>query len=205
MKGYRFFCGLLLLVLLVAGAPLAGAAESGGHDDHGEHDVIGGPNAGLWKTVNFLALIGIGAYMLRGKVAPFFEERNRSIASGMSDAATREQEAARRLQAVEEKLSGLQAEIAQLREVAQVEMERDRQRVEAETAQALARIQEHTSREIATAGAVARTQLRHYAAELAMQLAEQQVRTRAAEPGMQEALIAQAIRRLPGQAEATRN
>jgi F0F1-type ATP synthase membrane subunit b/b' len=190
---------LLLAILLLVFCPPAPAAEAG-HDDHGDHGgEIGGPNATLWKTVNFLALLGIAAYMLRGKVEPFFAERNKQIASGMTDAANREQEAQARLRDVESKLAGLQAEIARLRDSAQTEMTRDRERVEADTAQALARIQEHTSREIATAGVVARNQLRHHAAQLAMELAEQQVRARAAEPGAQEALLSQAIQRLaPG-------
>ncbi|MCW5966267.1 MAG: ATP synthase F0 subunit B, partial [Bryobacterales bacterium] len=173
------------------------------HDDHGS--AIGGPHADLWKTVNFLALIGIAAYMLRGKVAPFFEERNKSIASGMSDALARENDAQARLQQVEGKLAGLEAEIARLREMAQTEMERDRERVEAETAQALGRIQEHTTREIASAGAMARTQLRHHAAALALELAEQQVRSRSAEPGMQDILLAQAIQRLSQAGGASKN
>ncbi len=196
---------LFLAAVLLVCSPMGVAAEAG-HDDHGDHGgEIGGPNATLWKTVNFLALMGIAAYMLRGKVEPFFADRNKAIASGMSDAANREQQAQTRLREVEAKLAGLEAEIAQLRESAQTEMVRDRERVEADTAQALARIQEHTTREIATAGAVARTQLRHHAAALAMELAEQQVRSRAAEPGMQDALLNEALQRLSQTDSASRN
>ncbi len=203
MRSVAFAATVLLCLLLAVGAPLAMAAESGHDGEHG--DEIGGPNATLWKTVNFIALVGIAAYMLRGKVGPFFAERNKQIASGMSDAANREQEAQSRLRQMEEKLAGLESEIAKLREAAQTEMERDRERVEAESAQALARIQEHTTREIASAGAMARTQLRHHAAALAMELAEQQVRGRASEPGMQDALLAQAVQRLSQTGGASKN
>lgn len=203
MRNFAFAATALLCLLLAVGAPLAMAAESGHDDEHG--DQIGGPNATLWKTVNFIALVGIAAYMLRGKVGPFFAERNQQIASGMSDAANREKEAQSRLRQMEEKLAGLESEIAKLREAAQTEMERDRERIEAESAQALARIQEHTTREIASAGAMARTQLRHHAAALAMELAEQQVRNRASEPGMQDALLAQAVQRLSQTGGASKN
>lgn len=195
------FALLLLSIVAFMAAPIAFAADA--HDDH--DSVIGGPHADFWKTANFIALGAIIAYMLRGKVAPFFEERNKSIAKGMTTAATREEEAQKRLDAVEAKLASLDTDIRDLKESARSEMERDRTRVEAETATALARIQEHTAREISTAGSVARAQLRQHAASLALELAEQQINTQANRPGMKDILQDRALHRLSQVRDASRN
>ncbi len=220
----RSFRNSLLLLVLVAAVialpsvsfvsnsffsavPVAYAADGHGegHGDEGHGEEIGGPNATLWKTINFIILIGIAWYMMRGKVAPFFEERNRAIAREMSDAAAREEEAQARLKTVESKISGLESEIAQLRENARLEMERDRERVAAETAQAIARIQENSAREIQSAGAMARAQLSKHAAALALELAEQQVRSQVSQPGAQDRLLATALDRAARAAGASRN
>jgi F0F1-type ATP synthase membrane subunit b/b' len=191
----RFALRALPLILV----PLAALAA----DDH-DH-ALGGPNATFWKSLNLVALIGIAAYALRGKVGPFFAERNKAIAAGISDAATREAEAQKRMDMVEAKLAGLEADIAGLRENAKEEMERDRRRVEADTQAAITRIREHSQREIAAAGMLARGQLRQHAATLAMQLAEQQVMARANEPGMRNGLLEAALRRLARSSEASKN
>lgn len=199
--------GLSFSWLVAADAPVVFAAESPG-DEHGEDghgEEIGGPNATLWKSVNFILLIGIAWYLLRGKVGPFFEERNRAIARDMNVAAEREAEAQERLRAVEEKISGLEGEIAELREHARVEMERDRERVAAETAQAIARIQENSTREIQSAGAMARAQLSKHAAALALQLAEQQITADVSRPGEQDRLLTLALERAAQAAKASRN
>jgi F0F1-type ATP synthase membrane subunit b/b' len=52
----------------------------------------------------------------------------------------------------------------------------------------MAKIQEHGGREIAAAGKAARLELKRYAAELALALAEQKVRTRM-NPETQDALV----------------
>lgn len=194
------------------GGRVAYAAEAhgdghGGHDDHGDGhgDVLGGPNATMWKTINFLVLLGIAAYMLRGKVGPFFDARNKEIAREITAAAEREAEAQERLKAVEAKISGLESEIAQLRDHSRDEMERDRERVAAETASAIARIQENSSREIESAGIIARAHLSKHAASLALDLAEQQVRAQTAQPGMQDRLLNQALERASRAADASRN
>jgi F-type H+-transporting ATPase subunit b len=195
-------------VVIAVDAPVAYAAESHGDGHHGEDDhgnALGGPNATLWKTVNFFILVGIAWYLLRGKVGPFFEERNRAIARDMNAAAEREAAAQARLNAVEEKISGLEAEIASLRENSRLEMERDRERVAAETAQAIARIQENSAREIQSAGAMARAQLSKHAAALALQLSEKQVVAHVSQPGEQDRLLTLALERASQAAKASRN
>jgi F-type H+-transporting ATPase subunit b len=186
----RRFGARALPVAFTALLPLLAFAA----DDH--DSVIGGPNATIWKTVNFFVLVGIIAYALRGKVGPFFKERNKAIAAGISDAASREEEARKRMEMVEAKLAGLEADIAALRENAKGEMDRDRRRVEAETQTAVTRIREQAQREIVSAGMLARGQLRQHAARLAMELAEQQVSARAAEPGVRDGLLDAALGRL---------
>lgn len=172
----------------------------------GEHGPpLGGENATMWKTINFAILIGALIYLLRGKVAPFFAEKNKSIAQGMAAAAEKEEAAQVRLRAIEAKLADLDAEIVSLKESASVEMERDRERIQSETASAIARLQERAESEIESAGAQASARLRHEASALALDLAERQVKAEAGSSEMQNRLVVQATERLGGDGDARRN
>jgi F-type H+-transporting ATPase subunit b len=194
--------------------PSHGAAEAAGThggDEHGDGHgdghgaALGGENATLWKTANFLILVGLGVYLLRGKVGPFFAEHNRSIAKNMASAAARAEEAQQRLTTMEAKLANLDQDIAALREHAAVEMQRDRERIQHETAAAIQRLQERAESEIRSAAAHAQVKLRHHASALALELAERQVKTEAASPETQGRLLTQAVDRLGRVNEASRN
>lgn len=179
-------------------------SHGGGHgDEHGA--ALGGENATLWKTANFVILIGLAVYLMRGKVGPFFAEHNRSIAKHMAAASAKAEEAQQRLASMESKLANLDQEIAALKEHAAVEMQRDRERIQHETAAAIQRLQERAEAEIRSAAAHAQVKLRHHASALALELAEQQVKAEAASPETQGHLLAQAVERLGRVNEASRN
>lgn len=208
---------LLLIPVLAQESPAGKSAEpshaatqaagSHGEGEHGdEHGAaLGGENATLWKTANFVILLGLGVYLLRGKVGPFFAEHNRSIAKYMASAAARADEAQQRLTSMEAKLANLNQDIAALKEHAAVEMQRDRERIQHETAAAIQRLQERAEAEIRSAAAHAQAKLRHHASSLALELAEQQVKAEAASPETQGRLLAQAVNRLSRVNEASRN
>lgn len=181
----------------------SGHGEDGHGDGHGAE--LGGEHATLWKTANFVLLVGLAIYLLRGKVGPYFAERNRSIAKHMAAASAKAEEAQQRLSAMESKLANLDQEIAALKEHAAVEMQRDRERIQHETAVAIQRLQERAEAEIRSAAAHAQVKLRHHASALALELAEQQVKMEAASPEMQGRLLTQALDRLAQVSEASRN
>lgn len=176
-----------------------------GHAGEGHGAALGGENASTWKTINFVILIGGLVYLLRGKVAPFFAEKNKSIAQGMAVAAEKEEAAQIRLRAVEAKLADLDKEIVALKESASIEMERDRERIQSETATAIARLQERAEAEIESTGAQASARLRHEASVLALDLAERQAKAEASSSEMQNWLVVQAAERLGGDGDARRN
>jgi F0F1-type ATP synthase membrane subunit b/b' len=62
--------------------------------------------------------------------------------------------------------------------MAREEMAAEQERLRAETGQQIAKIQAHAEQEIASAGKAARQQLKEHAADLALKLAEQKIRTR---------------------------
>ena len=67
--------------------------------------------------------------------------------------------------------------------------------MERHTAAEIAKIQAHSEQEIASAGKAARMELKRYAAELAVELAEQKVRARMT-PDAQDALVQGFVRNL---------
>ncbi|MDZ7638704.1 MAG: ATP synthase F0 subunit B [Bryobacterales bacterium] len=181
------------------------AAHGDAHSNEGHGSSLGGEHVDPWKAANFVILVGLLVYFLRGKVGPFFAEKNKAIARGMAGAAAKAEDAQLRLAAVEAKLAHLGTEIDALRIHAAEEMARDRERIQQETAVAMQRLQERAEGEIQSATAQAQARLRHQAAALALELAESQVKMEAAAPEMQNRLLQQAVERLGRANEVTRN
>jgi len=130
----------------------------------------------IWKWVNFAILAGGLGYLI-GKNAPaFFQTRTSEIQSGISEATRLKQEADQRAAAMEKRMANLEAEIASLRAVAKSEIEVEANRVGAETAQLLAKIQAHTEAEITSAAKHASLELKAFTAKLALELAETKLR-----------------------------
>jgi len=92
-------------------------------------------------------------------------------------------------------LAGLEAEIAALRADSQRESQAETQRLAGHTASEIAKIQAQSEREIAAAGKAARTELKRYAAELAVNLAEQKIRARMT-PATEDGLVRGFVREL---------
>jgi F-type H+-transporting ATPase subunit b len=140
----------------------------------------------MWKWANFLVLAGGLGYLI-GKNAPsFFAARSEQIGKDMAEARAAE---------VDRRLANLGAEIASLRAHAQEEAEAESQRLAHHRAAEIAKIQAHAEQEIVSAGKFARLELKRYAAELAIGLAEQKIRARMT-PETQDALVRGFVRDL---------
>jgi F-type H+-transporting ATPase subunit b len=149
----------------------------------------------MWKWANFLVLAGAIGYMI-GKNAPsFFAARSEQIGKDMADARKEREAAEERAAEVDRRLANLEAEIASLRAHAQEEAEAETQRLAQHTAAEIARIQARAEQEIVSAGKAARLELKRYAAELAIGLAEQKIRVRMT-PETQDALVRGFVRDL---------
>lgn len=136
-----------------------------------------GPNI-LWGWLNFLLLAGGLAYITKKNAGPYFAKRNLEIRKGLIEAEAARAESEAREADVNRRLANLQVEIEELRRSAKAEAEADAEHVRRATAAEIAKIQQQIAEEITAAGKSARLELRRYAAELALSLAEQKIAAR---------------------------
>jgi F0F1-type ATP synthase membrane subunit b/b' len=143
----------------------------------------------LWLWPNFLILAGLLGYLAKKHGGPYFAERSRQLREGLEAGKKAQAEAEKLAAGVQAKLATLDSEIANLKVSAQAELERETQRIRRDTESELQRIEQHTAAELESLGKRATIELRQYAASLAMDLAEQKVRSRMT-PAVQSGLIA---------------
>jgi F-type H+-transporting ATPase subunit b len=141
-----------------------------------------------WKWANFVILAGGLGYLIRKHVPPLFQKQSSEITSALAEAAKIKQEAAEYAAGIEARLGNLQNEIQQLRESAHSEMTAESERIRRETEHHLQRIHEQTAQEIELMTRAAKDDLRKYAAELAIGLAEERIRFRM-NPETQDRLV----------------
>lgn len=172
----------LLIGFVLSGAFLLaqehGAAEShAATAEHGTEHAEGDPML-KWKVANFVLLV-IGLGYLIGKMAPpFFAGRTADIQKGLAEAATTQKESDAKVAAIEARLKNLEGEIATIRSNAAAEMAAEEARVRKEGEEAIAKMRHHTTVEIEAATKQAQVELRQYAAKLALETAEGQLRGR---------------------------
>lgn len=142
----------------------------------------------IWSWANFAILAGGLGYLTKKYGGPWFASRSLAIRKGIADAEQIRAAAEARAAEVDRKLAGLQAEIESLKADAHREQAAEAERLRQQTATDMARIQAHAASEIEAAGKGARLQLKRYAAQLAIDLAEQKIR-RQMTPDVQTALV----------------
>jgi F0F1-type ATP synthase membrane subunit b/b' len=173
--------GLLVVSLALAQEGSAGAAAEAGDP------------LVFWKWINFAILVAGLGYLI-GKAAPaYFQARRDEIQKALIDAAREIQDAEAKAADLDSRFSGIQKEAEQLRQEAKAMMAAEAERIRQETERHLTRIQEQTTQEIVLMSRVARDDLRKYSAGLALDLAEQRIRTRVnaeAESGLVDDFLA---------------
>lgn len=183
----RRFLRVVVLTCVLAAA--AWAQEHQGGESGGEENLT------VWKWANFVVLAGALGYLI-GKNAPSaFAARSLSIRKDIIEAEEARKEAEARAAAVEKRLSNLEAEITALRQESHDEAHAETDRLEQHTAAEIAKIQIHAEQEIASAGKLARMELKRYAADLAIELAEKKVRARMT-PATQDSMVRSFVRDL---------
>jgi len=155
-----------------------------------------------WKWANFAILVVALGYLIRKHAPAYFAQRSKEIQQGIAEATKTKQDAEARAAAIDRRLAGIESEIAGLRSEAQQEISAEGGRISRETMHRLQRIQAQSAQEIAMMSRGARDQLRKHAAELALDLAQQRIRSRmtqADEDGLVDAFL-QDLRRQPPEA-----
>ena len=194
--------GLILLAGLAAWAPAAGAtAEPAAQSQAAEHEKSSGEgktgDLTGWKWANFVVLAGGLGYLIGKNAGPFFAARSQQIRKDMVEAGDQKKEADARVAAVEQRLAGLESEIASLRAESQREAQAETSRMAQQTTLEMAKIQTQAEQEIASAAKAARTDLKRYSAQLAVGLAAGKIRERMT-PAVEDALVEGFVRDLDG-------
>ena len=134
------------------------------------------PGMELWKFVNLLLFVIAGIYILRRPMSDALKGRRERIKQELQKAQRERDEALSELQQIEARLSKLDEEVDSIRKQAQAESAAERERLNRETTAELTKLRESAQREIEGAGKVARQQLREFAAQQSLRLAEEAIR-----------------------------
>lgn len=160
-----------------------------------------------WKWANFVLLVlGLG-YLVSKTVPPYFRSRNQEIQKAIVEARQMKQDADKRAAEVQERMRNLGAAIEKFRAESKAEMEREAGRIRENTAAQIMRLEKQSALEIEAAGTAAQRELKAYAAKLAFDLAEQNLRSQIGSGSgaeLADGFIADLHRRQPDQKE-TRN
>ncbi|HEX5705072.1 MAG TPA: ATP synthase F0 subunit B [Pyrinomonadaceae bacterium] len=136
------------------------------------------PGFELWKFVNLFVFVAILVYILTRKVrlGEAFRTRREQIKQELQRAQTERDAALAKLKEVEERLARLDTEVTTIRTQSQREAAEERERIAKSTEQEIAKLGEQAKREIESAGKAAKHDLRVYAAETSVRMAEDIIR-----------------------------
>jgi F-type H+-transporting ATPase subunit b len=188
----------LLITLFAIGTVFAQErAENKDSAEHKTSEPAEGP-AEIWKWANFAILaVGIGYFMAK-ILPPLFTARTTEIQKGISEAQQMKQDAERRSAEMDARLAALGADIEKFRVQSGAEMRQEGERIARDTAAQIKKIESQAAVEIESAGKTARRQLKEYAAELALGLAEERLRSRM-DSAIESALVDNFVRDLERQ------
>jgi F-type H+-transporting ATPase subunit b len=134
----------------------------------------------LSLITNFVVVAGILVWAGRKYLPGMFRDRTASIQKAMQEAQKASEEARRRLADIESRLSKLDSEVAAMRDSAEKEALAEEARIRSATQEEAKKIVAAAEQEIAAAGKAARRALTAHAADLAVGLAQKQIRVDAA-------------------------
>jgi F-type H+-transporting ATPase subunit b len=140
----------------------------------------------VYKFINLSLLVGALVYLLRKPVAAFFSDRSASIHKGLEEGRKALEASQAQLKAVEEKLQHLEEEIAEFKASAEREMEAERQRLKLAEGQEAEKLLQAARAQTEVALRAAKVELKSYAAEQAVKLAEAIIRGRLDEAGQRK-------------------
>src|SRR5712691_1094637 len=159
------------------------------------------PGFEAWKFVNLAVFVGVMIFILTRKVklGEAFRTRRENIKQELARAQQERDAAVAKLKEVEERLTRLDIEVAEIQENSKREAAEERERIVRSTETEIARLSEQAQREIESAGKIAKHELRRYTAEQSVRLAEEMIR-REMKPEDDARLIDSNIRELGGAA-----
>lgn len=128
------------------------------------------------KLINLLIFVGLLVYQLRRPLGESLRARRVGIRRDLMRAQEERNAALAKLEDVEARLAKLDAEVESIRAQAQLEAAAEGERIQRATEEDVRKLREQARREIESASKAARMELREYAAEQSVRLAEEMVR-----------------------------
>lgn len=125
---------------------------------------------------NFLVVAGIVIWASRKYLPGAFKARTAAIQKAMQEAQKASEEARRKLAEIESRLKKVDVEIGMMRDAAEKDAGQEEARIEAATQEDARKMVESAHQEIDAAAKAARRALTAYAADLAVALAQNQIR-----------------------------
>jgi F0F1-type ATP synthase membrane subunit b/b' len=157
-----------------APASVSDEAVAGGHTAEGQHD------ESIWgfvgKIFNFAILAGTLVYFLRAPIAGYLSRRGSQIRADLETAESLKQAASRQIAEIRTKLEQLPGELDALRARGKQEIAAEEARIHSDAEAERDRLLERTRREIDLQLRVARRELVHHAADLAVGVARERIR-----------------------------
>ena len=133
-------------------------------------------NPAIPKAVNLAIFLGILYYLLRKPTRDFFRQRFIEIRAALERAAKEKTAAESKLAEIDTRLNRLDAELAEMRAQTEGEAAAERERIEAAAREDAEKLRALAQREIEAAKKTALVELRQFAAEKSVELAEQIIR-----------------------------
>jgi F-type H+-transporting ATPase subunit b len=127
-------------------------------------------------SLNFAVIAGVVVWFSRTRLAGMFRDRTQSIRKAMEEARKASEEANQRLAEIEARLARLGDEIAAMRDKAEKDALEEEGRLKAATQEDARKVVESAEQEIAAAAKLAGRELKAFAADLAVSLAQKQIR-----------------------------
>ncbi|MBC7909451.1 MAG: ATP synthase F0 subunit B [Pyrinomonadaceae bacterium] len=134
------------------------------------------PGFEAWKFFNLFLFVGVLVYILRRPISEAMRARREGIRRDLMRAQEERNAALAKLEEVEARLARLDAEVASVREQARTDAIAEQERIALSTEADSQKLREQAVREIESAGKAARHELRRYAAEQSVRLAEEMIR-----------------------------
>jgi F-type H+-transporting ATPase subunit b len=156
--------------------PVSQPAVAEGHSGEEQHG--DSPWAFAGRIFNFVVLVGLLVYLLREPVRVYLADRGMQIRTDLVTAAAMKEDAIRQMAEIDLKLKQLPAELDRLRAGGHQEIAAEQGRIEQAATAERDRLLEQTRREIDLQLRAVRRDLVAHAADLAVQVARERIRSR---------------------------
>ena len=136
------------------------------------------PGFELWKFVNLFIFVGALIYILvrKAKLGDAFRARREGIKAELEKARAERDAALAKLKEIEERLAGLDNQVATIKEKSKAEAAAERERIAHSTEAEIAKLTAQGQRDIENAAKTAKKDLRRFTAEQSVRLAEEMIK-----------------------------